>query len=402
MVLLARELPGTLVATLLAQGKINWSASVLEDIRDEGLARVVQGLVSIRDLAAAESALRRIRSGSPHYQRALFELGMGTAGDKGWKQAAPIFNKLTEPKLKARVQLVSARLSAGIDHDYDKALELFTKVANSNTRWAAMARVERSMMKLRREQKLPPLAAVPELVVAMVYYDYCRQGPLVDALAGIRDEAAKIRTIVEPLRGINDRALLFTTLRTRIAQGGLSDRAQELLRTALAKPEIVAAFAWHDRLARELRRLKKSDNAWRSTQLAAEIEGELAARKALAAREAGEDARGALARLIMSLDAFARWTPRIPTVTDPSRPGLLVAPTSCPKSTPTYQRELARRRQQMRQAPDRGMPPPPAAAHKKGGCAGCNGGGAPGGMLLVLIGVLFAARRRSPGSDRAN
>ena len=69
---------------------------------------------------------------------------------------------------------------------------------------------------------------------------------------------------------------------------------------------LLKTFAWVDELNHELEMLQKSDKAWQTTQVAAEVLQELTVQQSVAAADAGKVARDRVDRLARELGALAR------------------------------------------------------------------------------------------------
>jgi hypothetical protein len=69
---------------------------------------------------------------------------------------------------------------------------------------------------------------------------------------------------------------------------------------------LLKTFAWVDELNHELDMLQKSDKAWQTTQVAAEVLQELTVQQSVAAGDAGKVARDRVDRLARQLGALAR------------------------------------------------------------------------------------------------
>ena len=69
---------------------------------------------------------------------------------------------------------------------------------------------------------------------------------------------------------------------------------------------LLKTFAWVDELNNELAMLQKSDKAWQTTQVAAEVLQELTVQQSVAAADAGKVARDRVDRLARELGGLAR------------------------------------------------------------------------------------------------
>ena len=76
--------------------------------------------------------------------------------------------------------------------------------------------------------------------------------------------------------------------------------------TALGDKTLRKTFAWVDELEKELKMLEKSDKAWQTTSIAAEVLQELTVQQSLAQADAGKLARERLERLNTELRELGR------------------------------------------------------------------------------------------------
>jgi tetratricopeptide (TPR) repeat protein len=150
----------------------------------------------------------------------------------------------------------------------------------------------------------------PESVLlrAVIYFNYC----LYDrALEAIQEFDTKYRPLTKNLRDLmakyDDNAEFYEYIKKVIAgKAGLDDQTQRLVMSVLTDKTIKKEFAWVDELQRELDSLAKSDRAWQTTAVAAEVNQELTVQKSLADGNAGKVARDRVERLVKELGAFAR------------------------------------------------------------------------------------------------
>jgi hypothetical protein len=155
----------------------------------------------------------------------------------------------------------------------------------------------------------------PESVLlrAVIYYKYC----LYDrALEAIQDYDAKYRPLKKNMSDLlakyDDNAEFYDYIKKVIAgKAGLDDQTQRLVMSVLADKTLKKEFAWVDELQKELDSLGKTDKAWQTTQVAAEVNQELTVQKSLADGNAGKVARDRVERLVRELSAFSRDGKRI-------------------------------------------------------------------------------------------
>ncbi len=84
-------------------------------------------------------------------------------------------------------------------------------------------------------------------------------------------------------------------------KAGLDIQTQRLVMSVLNDKTLLKTFAWVDELNHELEMLQKSDKAWQTTQVAAEVLQELTVQQSVAAADAGKVARDRVERLAREL-----------------------------------------------------------------------------------------------------
>jgi hypothetical protein len=150
----------------------------------------------------------------------------------------------------------------------------------------------------------------PESVLlrAVIYFNYC----LYDrALEAIQEFDSKYKPLTKNLRDLmekyDDNAEFYEYIKKVIAgKAGLDDKTQRLVMSVLTDKTILKEFAWVDELQKELDSLAKSDKAWQTTAVAAEVNQELTVQKSLADGNAGKVARDRVERLARELSGLAR------------------------------------------------------------------------------------------------
>ena len=94
--------------------------------------------------------------------------------------------------------------------------------------------------------------------------------------------------------------------KVKASKAGLDPQTQRLVMSELNDKTLLKTFAWVDELNHELDMLQKSDKAWQTTQVAAEVLQELTVQQSVAAGDAGKVARDRVDRLARKLGALAR------------------------------------------------------------------------------------------------
>jgi MYXO-CTERM domain-containing protein len=175
---------------------------------------------------------------------------------------------------------------------------------------------------------------------------------------------------VEKLQEFDDNAEAYDAVKR--AKGEL------LLAVLLGDRHTRESIAWVESLNEQLVTFSRSDRAWQTTMVAAEILQEMTVQQSVAQADAGKLARqriDELARDLGTLGAFAAAHGK-PVPVLPSLCSSILGH----KAPPVI-------------AQPQPIPTTPAPATKAKGCAGCASGGT-GGLALVAFGLIFAIRRR--------
>ncbi|MBS1121148.1 MAG: Tetratricopeptide repeat protein, partial [Deltaproteobacteria bacterium] len=94
--------------------------------------------------------------------------------------------------------------------------------------------------------------------------------------------------------------------KVKASKAGLDQQTQRLVMSVLNDKTLLKTFMWVDELNNELAMLQKSDKAWQTTQVAAEVLQELTVQQSVAAADAGKVARDRVSRLAGVLGALSR------------------------------------------------------------------------------------------------
>ena len=94
--------------------------------------------------------------------------------------------------------------------------------------------------------------------------------------------------------------------KVKAGKAGLDPVTQRLVMSVLEDKTLLKTFAWVDELNHELEMLQKSDKAWQTTQVAAEVLQELTVQQSVAQADAGKVAKDRVDRLARELGALAR------------------------------------------------------------------------------------------------
>lgn len=146
------------------------------------------------------------------------------------------------------------------------------------------------------------------LLKAVIYFRYCQFERAREAIAEYNE---KYRPLLENLRTIlaktQDNSEFYAYVKTVMAKkAGLDDTTQRLVMSVLNDRTVRKTFAWVEQLERETERHGKSDKAWQTTQVAAEVLKELSLQQSEAEAKAGGIARDRIDRLVRELSLLQR------------------------------------------------------------------------------------------------
>jgi len=147
-----------------------------------------------------------------------------------------------------------------------------------------------------------------ELLKAVIYYKYCLYDQANEAIADFNDKYGPLRkNLEEILAKYEDNAEFYEYVKkVKANKAGLDPKTQRLVMSVLNDKTLLKTFAWVDELNHELDMLSKSDKAWQTTQVAAEVLQELTVQQSVAAADAGRIARDRIDRLARELGALSR------------------------------------------------------------------------------------------------
>jgi hypothetical protein len=150
----------------------------------------------------------------------------------------------------------------------------------------------------------------PEAVLlrAVIYFNYCLYDQADEAIADFNDKYGPLqKNLQELVKKYDDNAEFYEYVKkVKAGKAGLDPVTQRLVMSVLNDKTLLKTFAWVDELNHELEMLQKSDKAWQTTQVAAEVLQELTVSQSVAAAEAGKVARDRVDRLGRELGALAR------------------------------------------------------------------------------------------------
>jgi tetratricopeptide (TPR) repeat protein len=146
------------------------------------------------------------------------------------------------------------------------------------------------------------------LLKAVIYFKYCLYDQAEEAIQDYNDKYQPLmRNLGDIVKKYDDNAEFYEYVKkVKGGKAGLDTITQRLVMSVLNDKTLMKNFAWVDELNHELDMLQKSDKAWQTTQVAAEVLQELTVQQSVAAADAGKVARDRVDRLARELGAFAR------------------------------------------------------------------------------------------------
>ena len=150
----------------------------------------------------------------------------------------------------------------------------------------------------------------PEAVLlrAVIYFRYCLFDQAEEAIADFNDKYGPLtKNLQDIVKKYEDNAEFFAYIqKVRQNKAGLDPVTQRLVMSVLNDKSLLKTFAWVDELDHELKMLQKSDKAWQTTQVAAEVLQELTVSQSVAQADAGKVAKDRVDRLARELGILAR------------------------------------------------------------------------------------------------
>jgi hypothetical protein len=146
------------------------------------------------------------------------------------------------------------------------------------------------------------------LLKSVIYYKYCLYDQAEEAIQDYNDKYTPLRKNLEEIvKKYDDNAEFYEYVKkVKANKAGLDPVTQRLVMSQLNDKTLLKTFAWVDELNNELAMLQKSDKAWQTTQVAAEVLQELTVQQSVASADAGKVARDRIDRLARELGALAR------------------------------------------------------------------------------------------------
>jgi hypothetical protein len=147
-----------------------------------------------------------------------------------------------------------------------------------------------------------------QLLKAVIYFNYCLYDQAEEAIVEYNEKYAPLRKNLEEIVAkYADNAEFYDYVKkVKAGKAGLDPVTQRLVMSVLNDKTLLKTFAWVDELNNELQMLQKSDKAWQTTQVAAEVLQELTVQQSVAAADAGKVARDRIVRLADELGSLSR------------------------------------------------------------------------------------------------
>jgi len=146
------------------------------------------------------------------------------------------------------------------------------------------------------------------LLKSVIYFKYCLYDQAEEAIADFNEKYGPLtKNLRDLVAKYEDNAEFYEYVKkVKAGKAGLDVITQRLVMSVLEDKTLLKTFAWVDELNNELAMLQKSDKAWQTTQVAAEVLQELTVQQSVASADAGKVARDRVDRLARELGALAR------------------------------------------------------------------------------------------------
>lgn len=146
------------------------------------------------------------------------------------------------------------------------------------------------------------------LLKSVIYFKYCLYDQAEESVADFNEKYTPLtKNLTDLVAKYDDNAEFYDYVKkVKAAKAGLDPVTQRLVMSVLNDKTLLKTFAWVDELNHELEMLQKSDKAWQTTQVAAEVLQELTVQQSVASADAGKVARDRVARLARELGILSR------------------------------------------------------------------------------------------------
>jgi hypothetical protein len=146
------------------------------------------------------------------------------------------------------------------------------------------------------------------LLKAVIYFKYCLYDQAEEAIADYNEKFQPLAANLQQLLGKyeDDGDFYAYVVKVIAGKAGLDESTQRLVMSVLNDRTLRKTFAWVEELQLELDLLGKSDKAWQTTKVAADVLQDLTLQQSLAEAQAGKVARDRVKRLSSELQALSR------------------------------------------------------------------------------------------------
>jgi len=287
------------------------------------------------DFEKAVSLFEQVDRSSPFFIKAKFFEGVTYVREYQGKPAVDAFKQILiigeeRPPQYSAVDIDNFRELAQLQlarvfystQQYDTSIKYFEKLPQDSADWAESL-FEASWayyMKTLNSKALGNIHTLnapyfenqfyPEAVLlrAVIYYKYCLYDQAEEAVADFNEKYGPLtKNLQDIVKKYDDNAEFYEYVKkVRAGKAGLDPQTQRLVMSQLNDKTLLKNFAWVDELNHELDMLQKSDKAWQTTQVAAEVLQELTVQQSVAAGDAGKVARDRIDRFARELGSLAR------------------------------------------------------------------------------------------------
>ena len=150
----------------------------------------------------------------------------------------------------------------------------------------------------------------PEAVLlrSVIYFKYCLYDQAEEAISDFNEKYGPLtKNLQDIVKKYDDNAEFYEYVKkVKAGKAGLDPVTQRLVMSVLNDKTLLKTFAWVDELDHELQMLQKSDKAWQTTQVAAEVLQELTVAQSTAQTDAGKVARDRIDRMARELGSLSR------------------------------------------------------------------------------------------------
>jgi tetratricopeptide (TPR) repeat protein len=317
-----------------------YEVSALEDpmmneVRDELYYLLGRHFYTKGEFDQAIDLFTRVNTESPFYIKAKFFEGVTYVRKLEGKPAGEAFKEILVIGRERPDQFKSSDIDQFEElaimqmarvfystQNFKKAIQYYEKLEQSSPDWATSL-FEASwayFMKTLNSKALGNIHTLnapyfenqffPEslLLKSVIYFNYCLYDQAEEAIQDYNEKFAPLRKTLEDIVAkYADNAEFYDYVKkVKGGKAGLDPVTQRLVMSVLNDKTLLKTFAWVDELNNELGMLQKSDKAWQTTQVAAEVLQELTVQQSVAAADAGKVARDRIVRLADELGVLAR------------------------------------------------------------------------------------------------